>query len=272
MQARATGQTSKLGECLDHWLDGMHSSAVAAASSLVAIATINPYLGVAFNVSFMLVYYAETIVQLHTSKFPPVPGVEAHVATIIAMLVGSLLWAAYPQGVPNGELLATIFASIVLAVTFFIYTAVLKEFESAVMWFAAILFVAIQWFIGMFFCLHWVGAGSYSWLAVMITFRMGGERVVNALRGYKQEVYYKTVWLYMFVFLGMLIAKAGYNVDLGSWMDIMFWVAGAHIAASSYWVFYCNYTWLIEFDKNKKKQLVDASAIVSDIVEDAKAR
>lgn len=67
MQARRTGQASKLGEVLDHWLDAIHVALISGAILLTL--EIDPWLLVIVHILSCMIYNAQVVLYHHTDEF-----------------------------------------------------------------------------------------------------------------------------------------------------------------------------------------------------------
>jgi phosphatidylglycerophosphate synthase len=79
MHARATRQTSKLGELLDHWLDAFHVPLVGAG--VVYALGLQPWALAMVHVGNAGLYSAQLIHYYHTRTFIATSGVEAQIST-----------------------------------------------------------------------------------------------------------------------------------------------------------------------------------------------
>jgi phosphatidylglycerophosphate synthase len=77
LHARRTGQTSRVGEVLDHWLDGLNTPLNTAA--MVLTLGLDPWTATACMASLAMSYGGQLIVWHHTGRFlcSPTCGVEA---------------------------------------------------------------------------------------------------------------------------------------------------------------------------------------------------
>jgi len=113
MQARKTGQTSKLGEVLDHWTDALTlpltvlglAGSLGLFNSTYAIAVG----GSASLVANLMVYNAQVVIYYHTKKFLHPPNVNGVAAQLIGG-VGHILVAGIFLGFkPHADTFRTIF-------------------------------------------------------------------------------------------------------------------------------------------------------------------
>ncbi len=83
MQARKTGQCSKLGEMMDHWLDAINVPLVTLG--MTAALQLDPWLTAAVHVTNAMIYNAQLILYHHSGKFvhPNTTGVDAQVGIAV---------------------------------------------------------------------------------------------------------------------------------------------------------------------------------------------
>jgi phosphatidylglycerophosphate synthase len=96
MHARRTGQTSHVGEVLDHWLDGLNTPLNAAAMALTL--QLDPWTSAVVMVSMGMVYIAQLSVWHQTGHFlcPPTSGVDAQVLLSLSFIVAGVYYYVYP--------------------------------------------------------------------------------------------------------------------------------------------------------------------------------
>ncbi len=99
MHARATKQTSKLGEVLDHWLDAFHVPLVGAG---VCYALNVPDWALAsIHVANAALYCSQLVVYHYTRIFHPTAGTEAQITASVLYLVAALLVVWHPNVVSS---------------------------------------------------------------------------------------------------------------------------------------------------------------------------
>ena len=96
LHARRTGQTSKLGEVIDHGLDSMGVPLSAAAMALTL--QLDPWLVALSVVTTTMHYHAQLVVYHHTRIFvhPPTNGPDAQVGVIALYVAFGLLFYFVP--------------------------------------------------------------------------------------------------------------------------------------------------------------------------------
>ncbi len=101
MHARRTGQTSKLGEMMDHWLDAIIAPLVTIGASLAL--EMEPWVIACVNVMVALVYHAQLVLYHHTGKFvhpEPASGVEGQFGVSIGYVAMAALFYFVHRHVP----------------------------------------------------------------------------------------------------------------------------------------------------------------------------
>ena len=96
MHARRTGQTSRVGEVLDHWLDGLNTPLNAAAMALTL--QLDPWTSAVVMVSMGMVYIVQLSVWHTTGKFlcPPTSGVDAQCLLSLSFLGAGVYFFVWP--------------------------------------------------------------------------------------------------------------------------------------------------------------------------------
>ena len=96
MHARRTGQTSHLGEFLDHWLDGLNTPLNAAAMALTL--QLDPWTSAIVMVSMGMVYIVQLSVWHHSGKFlcPPTSGVDAQCLLSLSFIGAGIYFYVWP--------------------------------------------------------------------------------------------------------------------------------------------------------------------------------
>lgn len=111
MHARRTGQTSHVGEVLDHWLDGLNTPLNAAAMALTL--QLDAWTSAVIMVSMGMVYIAQLSVWHQTGRFlcPPTSGVDAQCLLSLSFMGFGVYFYAYPlaQFPVQGEWVGLIF-------------------------------------------------------------------------------------------------------------------------------------------------------------------
>lgn len=110
MQARRTGQCSRFGEFLDHWLDAV--SMPLAASALIVTLQLDPYTTAAAVVTTVMVYNAQLVIHHHTGRFihPPTSGMDAQLILGFAMVAFGIMLYFVDRQLPALDISITVFS------------------------------------------------------------------------------------------------------------------------------------------------------------------
>lgn len=97
MHARATGQTSKFGEFLDHWLDALNVPLTSAAIAMALV--VGPSLLVGVQLTAALVYNAQLVTYRRFGAFvhPPTSGTVAQFFLALAFVLLGPYFYLFPR-------------------------------------------------------------------------------------------------------------------------------------------------------------------------------
>ncbi len=101
MHARRTGQSSKLGEVLDHWLDALNLGLYTAA--VVLTLGVGPVTAAVGAVTAVMNYNAQLVYYHHSGRFvhPGTSGIDALVAIVGLLAVLGVFFYYVPQSDPR---------------------------------------------------------------------------------------------------------------------------------------------------------------------------
>lgn len=185
MHARATGQCSKFGEFLDHWLDAIHVPLTAAAIAMSLV--ISPVLLVAISLTAGLVYNAQLVTYRKFGAFvhPPTSGTVAQFFGALAFVLLGPYFYLFPRelGFNQQLILAVTLAAIVMHLRqAYYYWAHLR---SAIVEQVPFLLLAVGF--GLLYVAGHLGWMEYVLLNVFLSFRITGSCVLNTVL--KRESY-----------------------------------------------------------------------------------
>ncbi len=188
MHARDTGQSSKLGEILDHWVDS-YSVTLLILALPASIGARGPLVSLAVTTGAM-VYHTQLLVYRTTGKFvyPPTGGAASAVLLSLALAVVALIVRFVPAATEHHDY----FVMIVLCLmTFgnvtnirFYFQQLNKDRTLSLFFFLAYAMVSLAYHFN--FVQFWVAAAL--WLT--LSFRISGSLVLytvtkNAHRGFE---------------------------------------------------------------------------------------
>ena len=129
MHARRTGQTSRLGEVIDHGLDALNVPLSAAAIALTL--QLDPFTIAAAVVTTTIHYHAQLVLYHHTSRFvhPTTNGPEAQVGLIVLYMVCGVVFCLTPQSATWARVTLTIVAWASILVNFKVEAFFLTRFH-----------------------------------------------------------------------------------------------------------------------------------------------
>lgn len=110
MHARRTGQASRLGEVMDHWLDALNVPLMTAA--MVLTLDLDPLTGAFALVAGTVPYNAQLVLYHHTGRFvhPHTSGIDGQVYLAIAYVILGVTFFFVPQSHPWAVRGVTLFA------------------------------------------------------------------------------------------------------------------------------------------------------------------
>ncbi len=176
MHARATGQGSKLGEILDHWVDS-YSVTLLILSLPVSMGATGPLVTIAVT-SGAMVYHTQLLVHRSTGKFvyPPTGGA----ASAVLLAVGLIVIAVILRFVPFTPLHREFFVGLVLlimiaghVVNVSFYFRRLKEDRHL-----SALFLVAYGIVAVLYSLHLMQFSLVALLWIALSFRMSGSLVL----------------------------------------------------------------------------------------------
>ena len=97
MHARATGQTSKLGEVMDHWLDAINVPLMAGA--LILTLELDPFTTAVGMIVNTLIYNIQLVLYHHSGRFvhPEFSGVDSQMGIVFAYMIIGVLFYFLPR-------------------------------------------------------------------------------------------------------------------------------------------------------------------------------
>ncbi len=208
MHARATGQGSKLGEILDHWVDS-YSVTLLVLSLPVSMGATGPLVTIAVT-SGAMVYHTQLLVHRSTGKFvyPPTGGA----ASAVLLAVGLAAIAVILRFVPFAPLHREIFVALVLlimiagqVVNVSFYFRRLKEDRQL-----SALFLLAYGVVALLYSLHLMPFSLVALLWIVLSFRMSGSLVLYTVT--KRP--YRGWDPILLVLLGLVLLSAAVPVEL----------------------------------------------------------
>ncbi|MBN1947766.1 MAG: CDP-alcohol phosphatidyltransferase family protein [Bradymonadales bacterium] len=117
MHARRTGQTSKLGEVMDHWLDALNVPLMGAA--MILTLSLDPWTTAFGIVTASACYNAQLVLYHHTHRFvhPTTSGVDGQVYLTAVYLFLAGFFYFFPQDLRWVLLSSTVFAWLVIFIS-----------------------------------------------------------------------------------------------------------------------------------------------------------
>lgn len=244
MHARRTGQTSKLGELLDHYLDAIHTPMVTGTA---AVALNLPLWGVITSCVLGAAVYNSQLLHFHYSRvFVETAGVEGQIGTSFLILAAAYVHTL-PEAhaahylLPNAISLASLLVMSKLVLFFVVRydNDVLLKFVQFMLLQVVPSFLHICGFIGEF---------PFVLVLCFVSFRITGSYVLHSIvyrpySGMDQDiVYWMLAWFYshvamlqlpMNVFYTRLVPYTGDFFYGASLQDMLPYALCVHIAVKN---------------------------------------
>lgn len=245
MHARRTGQTSKLGELLDHYLDALHTPIVTGSA---AIALRLPLWAVVGSCVLGVAVYNAQLIHYHYRRvFLETAGVEGQIGTSALLLltayVSTLEDPAHPARVWLPQLIGV--ASVLVMSRLVLFYVVRFEQLEMIKFF---LFMLLQVAPAYLHLAGFIGVFPFALVVSFVSFRITGSYVLNSIvtRPYDgvdaATVYWLLAWFYghiamdqlpMNVFFSRLLPFTGDFFGGCSVQDMMPYAMCAHLAAKN---------------------------------------
>lgn len=180
MQARRTGQTSKLGELLDHWLDSIHTPIVSASITLAL--GLDPWLIAFVHLSTTMIYNGQILLYYHRRRFvhPPTSGVDGQFGTAIGFFIAAVYLGVFGPHYWTNMALGMIALIVQLRLNFFFWRRMsIKELVPHLLY---ILYGAA---LISFFFLQWIGTLEFALAIIFLSFRVTGSFVMASVLRYR---------------------------------------------------------------------------------------
>lgn len=179
MHARATGQTSKFGEFLDHWLDAINVPLTSAAIAMALV--VGPSLLVGVQLTAALVYNAQLVTYRRFGAFvhPPTSGTVAQFFLAVAFVALGPYFYFFPRElVLNQQLILLItLASIGMHLRQCWYYW--SHLRAGVL--QQVPFLVLAALFGALYVGGVIGWMEYVLFSVFLSFRLTGSCVLNAV-------------------------------------------------------------------------------------------
>jgi phosphatidylglycerophosphate synthase len=180
LHARRTGQTTKLGEMLDHWLDAI--VVPLATVGITAALQMPPWAMIAVNITAAMIYNAQLVLYHHTGKFihpEPTSGVEGQFGLSLGYVALAGFFYYFNRHQPWVDLAVAALGCagtfVQLRCTVFYYPMLGRLVRESA-WFALT--------CGGFGVLYWLGAISlhaFLFTVVFTSFRISGTYVLRTI-------------------------------------------------------------------------------------------
>lgn len=182
MHARRTGQTSRLGEVMDHWLDSINVPLMAAAITLTL--RVDPLTGAAAIVLGTIPYNAQLVLYHHTGRFihPHTSGIDGQVYLSLLYILVGVLFAFIPQTDPWAVRGATTFAWAGAAIAISADAFYLKRLGAKLV-LPHLLFVAASAGYSALYVMGVIGPWVFAIGVALLSFRISGTYVLATVTG-----------------------------------------------------------------------------------------
>jgi len=181
MQARKTGQCSKLGEMMDHWLDAIHQPMVTFGVALAL--ELGPWEAALLHITSTMIYNVQLLLYHRTGRFvhTKTSGCDAQVGTTVGYMVFGVFFYFFDHDLVWVGYLITALVTLAvvkqLSLTLFYY----KELGRDTLHHLPFLLLC-----AVFTALHILGAlGPVTFLLgiVLLSFRISGSYVLYSIVG-----------------------------------------------------------------------------------------
>lgn len=181
IHARRTGQGSRLGEVVDHWLDAINVPLMAAGMALTL--QLDPWTAALAMITSTMPYNAQLVLYHHTRRFvhPTTSGLDGQVMLAAAYVGFGFLFFFIPQTHHWMGLGLSAFALLVLALNLWLawfYFARLRGFLLPHL-------ACIGFFLAfaVLFWLGWISEMMFALAVIAISFRLSGSYVLYSVLG-----------------------------------------------------------------------------------------
>lgn len=229
MHARRTGQTSKLGEMMDHWLDTLVVPLVAVGMSF---AVEMPPWGIAATcITAAMVYHAQLVLYHHTGDFlhpDTTTGVEAQLGISIGYVALAIFFYFVDPADPwvrKGVAALAISATVVQLRINGFYFARLGRWIGPVLNFAAMGLAAGGLLLAGAMDIH-----AFALLIVFISFRVCGSYVLFTIVGKPFGGNDWGLWALLAMMAGSHVWSSPIDAGAGIALDMLPWLTCAYVA------------------------------------------
>lgn len=229
MQARKTGQCSKLGELMDHWLDAFSQPMVTFGLALAL--SLGPWEAALLHITSTSIYNVQLLLYHKTGRFvhPETSGVDAQLGTTLMYIAFGVLFFLVDRD-------TTWVGYLILAI---MVIAVATQIKLNIFYYRLLGKMSVHHLPFLLICagfaaLYILGAmGQVAFLfgIVFVSFRISGSYVLFTLVGQPYRGYDPGIVLLLLAMFGARFALS--PVALGPWtlLGAMPWLTVAYIIA-----------------------------------------